>query len=179
MLKTHQFLNVFAFLKKYDEKKCPRRVIFAAHYESRLFSSFALLTVPWAPSWPPVHGRHKTYGFFHTGWPSPFQNPRKMHTFALGFLGGLCRIEPSGSHLGPSLRHLGHIWVTSWSISNTSSALWGHFLFSFLAFFFFLSFSSILGFRVLAWLRVPSGGYCTSRTPLCTCSVHCSATVLL
>ena len=51
MLKTHQFLNVFALLKRYDKKKCPRRVFFAADYESSLFSSFALSTGPLGLSW--------------------------------------------------------------------------------------------------------------------------------
>ena len=120
---------MFLRLLKNILKKCPRRIFFAAQNETRLFSSFALLTVPWAPSWPPVYARHKTYGFFHTGWPSPFQNLRKMHTFALGFPGGLCRTEPSGRHLRPILGHLGPIWMASWGISSTSSALLGHFFF--------------------------------------------------
>ena len=112
---------MFLPLLKIAFKKCPRRLFFATQNETRLFSSFALLTVPWAPSWPPVHGRHKTYGFFHTGWPSPFQNLRKMHTFALGFPGGLCRTETSGRHLWLILGHRGHIRMASWSISSTSS----------------------------------------------------------
>ena len=121
---------------------CPRTLFSTTYYERCLFSWFALLIVPLAPSWPHVYARHETYGFYRTGWPSPFQNLRKMHTFALGFPGGLCRTEPSGRHLGPILSHLGPIWMASWSISSTSSALLGRVVFpsfSFLSFFHILN----------------------------------------
>ena len=48
----------FAFLKKLRWKKCPRRVLFAADYESRLFLFFSLLTVPMAPSWRRICDRY-------------------------------------------------------------------------------------------------------------------------
>ena len=114
-------MTIFGPLEKMPFEKCPRRVFFAAYYERRLFSSFALLMVLLAPSWPHVYARHKTIGFYRTGWPSPLQNPSKMLTFALGFPGGLCRKDPSRRHLGPifgrpeaSWWHLGGILVASW-----------------------------------------------------------------
>ena len=113
-------MTIFGPLEKMPFEKCPRRVFFAAYYERRLFSSFALLIVPLAPSWPHVYARHKTIGFYRTGWPSPLQNPSKMLTFALGFPGGLCRKDPSRRHLGPifgrpeaSWWHLGGIFDPS------------------------------------------------------------------
>ena len=113
-------MHFFGLLKIFM-KKCSETIFFTAYYERRLFSSFALAVAPLAPSWPPLRARHKTYGFYRTGWPSPFQNPRKMHTFALGLPGGLYRREPSGRHLGPILGRLGHTFMASWGILHTRS----------------------------------------------------------
>ena len=100
---------IFGLLQKLPFEMCPRTPFFTTHYERCLFSSFALLIVPLAPSWPRVCERHKTFGFYRTGWPSPFKHPRKMLTFALGLPGELCRKESSRRHLGPIFGRLGPI----------------------------------------------------------------------
>ena len=99
-------MTIVRLLQKIPFEMCPRTPFFTTYYEQCLFSSFALLIVPMGPSWPHVYARHKTYGFYRTGWPSPLQNHSKMVTFALGLPGGLCRKEPSRRHLGPSWAHL-------------------------------------------------------------------------
>ena len=116
-------MTIFGPLQKIPFEVCPRTPFFTTHYARALSRSFPLLAVPLAPSWPPLRARHKTYGFYRTGWPSPLQNPSKMLTFALGLPGGFCRKEHCGSHLRPILGRLGHILLASWGISRASSAL--------------------------------------------------------
>ena len=113
-------MTIFGPLEKMPFEMCPRTPFFTTHYERCLFSSFALLLVSLAPSWPHVYARHKTIDFHRTGWPLPLQNPSEMLTFALGSPGGICHTDPSRRYLGlifgrpeASWWHLGGIFDPS------------------------------------------------------------------